>query len=127
MPRVISFILVRLLALAWILILANIFDTLGPYAISILVLISEGIFGYLWAKAETEVTSCMPAREDPRLLVALMAGTAVVEGALAFLLMGGFAVWVIIWRAVTGYFPFSIVEILSYQRRCGKKIIKSKS
>ncbi len=121
MPRIISFILVRLLALAWILILANVFKVLGPYSISILVLISEALFGYLWAKAETGVTMCMPKREDPKFLVSLMIGTAVIESVLAWLIVGNFALWVIIWRAMTSYFPFSIVEIVSYERRCRVK------
>lgn len=121
MLRIISFVLVRLLALAWIMILANIFEVLGPYAISILILISEALFGYLWAKAETEVTMCKPKREDPKLLVYLMLGTAAVEGLLAWYIVGGYAIWIIIWRAMTGYFPFSIVEIISYERRCKLK------
>jgi hypothetical protein len=121
MLRIISFILVRLLAIAWILILTNVFEALGPYSVSIVVFISEGLFGYLWAKAETEVTMCMPGHEDPKLLAALMVATAAVEGVLAWLLLGSFAIWIIIWRAITAYVPFTIVEVLSYQRRCGKK------
>jgi hypothetical protein len=118
--RIVSFILVRLLALAWIMMLANVFDVLGPYAISILALGSEAIFGYLWAKAETQITVCKPRHEDPKLLVFLMLGVVIVEGALAWILVGSFAVWILIWRAVTAYFPFSIVEIVSYERRCRK-------
>lgn len=121
MPRIVTFILVRLLALAWILVLSNVFKVIGPYAISILIIISEAIFGYLWAKAESEITMCKPKREDPAFLAYLMIGTAVIEGFIAWYLIGPYAVWVMLWRAMTAYLPFSIVEIISYDRRCRLK------
>jgi hypothetical protein len=121
MFRITAFVLIRLLALAWVLILANVFDVMGPYAISVLVIASEATFGFLWAKAETTLTMCKPKREDPQFLIMLMLGTAIVEGALAWRLAGTFAVWVIMWRAVTSYVPFSAAEVISYQRKCRRK------
>ncbi|MBD3251566.1 hypothetical protein GF380_03900 [Candidatus Uhrbacteria bacterium] len=118
MARVVTFIFIRLLAIAWVLMLANVFEVLGPYAISIIVLASEAVFGYLWAKAETEITMCKPAQEDAKLLALLMLGTAIVETVLVFFLVGPYVLWVILWRALVSYFPFTIVEILSYERRC---------
>jgi hypothetical protein len=119
MARFISFFLIRLLALAWVLILTNLFQVIGPYAISILIIVSEVVFGCLWGKAEAGITVCKPKHEDPKLLFLLMIVVAVIESGLVVLLVGRYALWVIVWRCLTAYFPFSISEMITYERRCG--------
>lgn len=120
MARIISFTLIRLLALGWVLILAATFDAIGPYAISILIIVSEAIFGYLWAHAEVHITVCKPDHEDPKLLFLLMLCVAFVEAILIWLIVGRFALWIIAWRAITAYFPFGLVEMMTYARKCRK-------
>jgi hypothetical protein len=118
MIRIITFILVRAFALLWVLALANIAGALNPWAISALILVSEALLGFAWGRVESRITRCKPKTPDPKRLFVLMAIVAVVESTGAVLLVGMFAPWLIVWRVVTAYLPFSVTEILTFRKLC---------
>ncbi|GMU25669.1 hypothetical protein KJZ71_00050 [Patescibacteria group bacterium] len=121
MTRIFSFILVRLFALGWILALANILSGMNAYAISLFILASEALFGYVWGKAEAEIRVCRPKHENPRTLFVLMVWVALIESIIAFFIVHAFAPWLIVWRTITSYLPFALTEMAVYAHACGGK------
>lgn len=118
MKRVLIFILLRLLALLGVLGLANVARALDPWSISGLILVGEALLGYTWGRAESRLTACKPKTPDPRRLFVLMACVAAVESMAAIVLVQTFAPWLIVWRVVTAYLPFVLVEFIVFRRMC---------
>ncbi len=118
MPRIASFVLLRLLATAWILFALTSFSSLGPYALSLLAFVSEVAFGALWGKTESDITSCRPPRENPAFILLLIACTALVEVVLFILIAPPLALDLLLWRVLTGYLPFGIAEVAVYSMGC---------
>lgn len=118
MTRIAAFLLVRLVALLWVLALADIAEPLGAIATSLLIVASELILGYAWGKAETRFSMCKPKTLDPRRLVILMACVGVVESAATIIFLSFYAPWLIAWRIITAYAPFTIAEVLTFKRMC---------
>lgn len=118
MTRLLTFILLRLFALLWVLAVASVARALDPWSISGLILVSEAMLGYAWGRMESGLTACKPRSPDPKRLFVLMLGVAVAESLAAFLLVQGFAPWLIVWRVATAYVPFVAVEFLVFRRLC---------
>jgi hypothetical protein len=118
MIRIITFILIRVFALLWVLTLANIVKELNPWAISALIFGSEVLLGFVWGRMESGLTRCKPKSPDPKRLFVFMAIVAVIESIGAALLVGLFAPWLIAWRIVTAYLPFVITEMLVVRKLC---------
>jgi hypothetical protein len=121
MPRIATFILLRLLATAWILIALTSLSALGPYSLSLLAAASEAAFGALWGKTESDIRSCRPRREEPAFVLLLIACTALVEAVLFFVIAPPLALSVLLWRALTGYLPFGVAEMVVYSMKCRSK------
>ncbi len=118
MPRLSIFILVRLLALLWILALANIAQPLGAGIITLLIIASEALLGFVWGRTEARVKLCKPKNEDPRWLFVLMIGVGIVEAAAAAIWVGMYVPQLMAWRILSAYVPFAVVEFLTFRRLC---------
>ncbi len=118
MFRLLTFVLLRLFALLWVLAVANVARALDPWSISGLILLSEGLLGFVWGRMESGLTACKPKSPDPRRLFVLMACVAMAESLAALVLVQGFAPWLIVWRVITAYVPFVAVEFLVFRRLC---------
>jgi hypothetical protein len=116
--RITVYILVRLVALLWVLALANLASSLGAYAISLLILASELLLGYAWGKAESQITACKPSSLEPHRLFVLIVVTAIIESIGAYLLIAVYAPWLILWRCLTAYIPFIAAEVLTFKKLC---------
>ena len=118
MTRLLTFLFVRVIALLWVLALANIAQRLDPWTISAMILVSEALLGYAWGRAESRITACKPKSPDPKRLFVLMAFVAIAESAGSVILVQTFAPWLIVWRVVTAYLPFVLVEFFVFRRLC---------
>ena len=118
MPRFSSFILIRLLALLYILALANITQPLGAGMITLLIIASEAMLGFVWGRVEARIKLCKPKNEDPRWLFMLMVGVGVVEAVAAIIWIGTYVPQLMAWRILSAYVPFCVVEFLVYRRFC---------
>ncbi|HWR00051.1 MAG TPA: hypothetical protein VN397_04380 [Candidatus Methylomirabilis sp.] len=123
MTRLLTFLFVRVIALLWVLALANVARRLDPWSISAMILASEALLGFTWGRAESRITACKPKTPDPKRLFVLMACVAIVESIGAVLLVQMFAPWLIVWRVVTAYLPFVLVEFFVFRRLCRPSLL----
>lgn len=121
MTRIVAFILVRAVALLWVMALANIAKSLNPWVISGLILVSEVLLGHVWGRMESRLAACKPRSPDPNRLFVLMVFVAIVESAGSIILVSTFAPWLIVWRTLTAYIPFSLAEFFVYRKMCRVK------
>src|SRR3989344_3958452 len=118
MNRITAFILVRLVAILWLLVCVQIAEPLGPYGISVVIFLSELALGFLWGKAEAVIARCRHRSTDARRLFVLTIITGIIEGFGALIFIGVYIPWLVVWRMVTAYLPFAIAEAVTYRNMC---------
>ncbi len=118
MTRITAFILVRLLALLGVLALAKSAAGLGPYWISILIVLGEIALGFVWGRAESQIDMCRPKFPDPHRLWIRMVCLGLVESLAAVEIVHQYAAVLIIWRIVTAYLPFALTEVATFKKAC---------
>ncbi|OGL73782.1 hypothetical protein A3E39_03545 [Candidatus Uhrbacteria bacterium RIFCSPHIGHO2_12_FULL_60_25] len=121
MTRTITFFLIRAVALLWVMALANIAKALNPWAISVLILVSEVALGIVWGRMESQLSACKPRSPNPNRLFVLMVFVGIVESVGSVILVSTFAPWLIVWRTLTAYIPFSLAEFFVYRKLCRVK------
>jgi hypothetical protein len=121
MTRLAAFVLVRLLALLGVLALSQNAAVIGPYWISILIIIGEAILGFIWGRAESQIELCKPKFPDPHRLWYRMIALGLVESLAAVQVVGRSAVVLIIWRILTAYIPFVLMEVTTFKKACQVK------
>jgi len=118
MTRMMAFVLARMLALLGVLALAKSAGGLGPYWISILIVLGEVALGFVWGRAESQIAMCKPKFPDTRRLWLRMVCLGLVESLAAVEVVGKYAPVLIIWRIVTAYIPFALTEIATFKKAC---------
>jgi hypothetical protein len=118
MSRFSAFILVRLVAILWLLVCVKIAEPLGSYVISFIIVLSEAVLGYVWGKAEAVIVRCRPSSTDPRKLFVLTMMTGIVEAFGALFFIGVYVPMLVLWRVATAYVPFALVEAITYRNTC---------
>ncbi len=121
MTRTVTFFLIRAVALLWVMALANVAKSLNPWVVSALILGSEVALGTVWGRMESQLTACRPRSPNPNRLFVLMVFVAIVESVGSVLLVATFAPWLIVWRVLTAYVPFSLAEFFTYRKLCRVK------